>query len=197
MSASDTAHDIEPSNWASLIWRLTKGRPAFWMFAFFCLYFAFRVVSDVDPLDRIIHATQQKLNFDTAVVSPPISGEWDYVASDTTTGEQWGGLINISFSKEGKIEKITVRGKRTWKAADGKSQHVEILPPVPWEADGAAYLVDKNQVQWHYLTHENTDRTIQGVTFVNANEGKLEGWFSDLWDPKPRWGFMELQRRSS
>src|SRR2546421_12489650 len=87
MTASDTTHDVDPPNWVSLIWRLTKGRPAFWMFAFFSLYLVFRILSNVDPLDSFIDAAKQKLNVVNvgAAIVLPLSGEWDYLSKDQTS----------------------------------------------------------------------------------------------------------------
>jgi hypothetical protein len=196
MSASDTAHDGDPSNWVSLIWRLTRGHPAFWMFAFFFVYLVSRVLSNVDALDPVVDAAKRKLNLlnvDAAVVLPTLSGEWDYLSKDQNSGKKWGGLITISVTREGKMERIKVQGNRTWEEVNG--ERVDVSPAIPWEADGAAYSTDTNQIQWRYLTHDA--RTIQGVTFVTAKVGRLEGGFSDLYEAQPRWGIQVLRRHAT
>jgi hypothetical protein len=201
MSATNTVQNYndpnnfsDPPNWSSLIWRLTKTRPAFWMFASLSLYVGVRIYSNVDLLDPVIDTAQRTAHLDIATAVPDLSGAWEYTSQDKSTGKAWGGVINISVSKYGRIEKITVKGSRTWEAENAGGQHIISPVPIPWEAD-ATYLVDKNQVEWNYITHD--DRAREGVAFVHTNEGKLEGMFSDLYETQPRWGFQELQRRKS
>jgi hypothetical protein len=198
MSTTDTAHDFEdrnnyndPPNWVSLVWRLTKTRPAFWMFALLCIYAGVRIYSNADPLDPVFDTAKSKVG--TAIAIPDLNGDWVYISHDTNTGKIWGGSIIIEASKEGRFEKFTLRGRRTWEAESDNGPRQEIKGAVPWDADGVAYLADQIEIRWRYNTHEGSTR--EGVALVNVNKGNLEGRFSDICNvTEPRWGPMELQR---
>ena len=195
-SVVELRSDVEPQNWPSLAWRIVRERPTAFLVALVVGYFAFRLY-DVDPIDQPLRQIAARFNMPAGRESlPDVSGDWEYVSRDARTGARWGGVITIDSYADGKRQKLTIRGKRTWVAAGSDETRIKLSPAVPWTADDAVFLPEGSSVQYRYVTRENEERSLEGVTtlFIETTAKSMTGRFSDMFEVQPRWGTTELQR---